>query len=322
MLNSCRFLATLLLTALTTVALAQSSPYPNKTIRMLVGFPPGGISDVLARAVSAKLSQTLGQQVVVDNRPGAGTTIAAEILAKAAPDGYTLDFVDATTQAINASLYAKLPYDTLKDFTYIGLVASTPLMLVINPSLSARSVQELIALAKTSQLNYASSGNGTTMHLAGETFKSMAGLDVVHVPYKGGAPAVVAVLSGDVAYTFSTMSATLPHVKSGKLRALGVTTSTRIGTAPEIPTVGESGLPAFEIVLYSGVIGPAGMPKEIVDRLNTELSRVVNLPDMKEMLTNSGAVPVTMSPEQFATHMRAEVVKLGKAVKESGAKAD
>jgi tripartite-type tricarboxylate transporter receptor subunit TctC len=314
-------------TAITLALLGASAfaqGYPNKPIRLVVGFTPGGVSDVLARAMSAKLSQNLGQQVVVDNRPGAGTTIASEFIAKSAPDGYTLYFCDATTHAINASLYTKLPYDSVRDFAFISLVASTPLLLVVNPALPATTVPELIALAKSraGQLNYASSGNGTIVHLAGETFKSMAGVDLVHVPYKGSAPATVAVIAGDVAFIFSTMPAALPHVKSGRLRALAVTTPARVGAVQDIPTVAESGLPAFDLTLYSGVIGPAGMPREIVERMNGELAKVVNSPEIKEFFATQGATPMASSPEQFADHMRADIVKLGKAVKASGAKAD
>jgi tripartite-type tricarboxylate transporter receptor subunit TctC len=303
-------------------AFAQS--YPNKPIRLVVGFTPGGVSDVLARAMSAKLSQNLGQQVVVDNRPGAGTTIASEFIAKSVPDGYTFYFCDATTHAINASLYTKLPYDSVRDFAFISLVASTPLLLVVNAALPVKSVPELIALAKSraGQLNYASSGNGTIVHLAGESFKTMAGIDLLHVPYKGSAPATVAVIAGDVAFIFSTMPAALPHVKSGKLRALAVTTPARVGAVQDIPTVAESGLPAFDLTLYSGVIGPAGMPREIVERMNGELAKVVNSPEIKEFFATQGATPMASSPEQFADHMRADIVKLGKAVKASGAKAD
>ncbi len=310
------------LVILSASAFAQS--YPNKTIRLVVGFTPGGVSDVLARAMSAKLSQNLGQQVVVDNRPGAGTTIASELIAKSAPDGYTLYFCDATTHAINASLYTKLPYDSVRDFSFISLVASTPLLLVVNPALPAKTVPELIALAKSraGELNYASSGNGTIVHLAGETFKSMAGVDLLHVPYKGSAPATVAVIAGDVAFIFSTMPAALPHVKSGKLRALAVTTPARVGAVQDIPTVAESGLPAFDLTLYSGVIGPAGIPREVVERMNGELAKVVNSPEVKEFFASQGATPMASSPEQFADHMRADIVKLGKAVKASGAKAD
>ena len=317
-----RALIALILSIFSSGAFAQG--YPNKTIRLVVGFPPGGVSDVLSRAMSAKLSQNLGQQVVVDNRPGAGTTIASEFVAKSAPDGHTLYFCDATSHAINATLYGKLPYDSVRDFTYISLVASTPLLLVVNPALPAKSVPELIALAKAraGQLNYASSGNGTIVHLAGESFKTMAGVDLLHVPYKGSAPAAVAVLAGDVAFTFSTMPAALPHVKSGRLRALAVTTPARVAAVQDIPTVAESGLPAFDLTLYSGVIGPAGLPREIVERVNGELARVVNLPDIKEFFASQGATPMTSTPEEFARHMRADIVKLGKAVRDSGAKAD
>jgi len=317
-----RAFASIVLAILSASAFAQG--YPNKPIRLVVGFTPGGVSDVLARAISARLSQNIGHQVVVDNRPGAGTTIASEFIAKSAPDGYTLYFCDATTHAINASLYTRLPYDSVRDFAFIGLVASTPLLLVVNPALPARTVPELIALAKSraGQLNYASSGNGTIVHLAGETFKTMAGIDLLHVPYKGSAPATVAVIAGDVAFIFSTMPAALPHVKSGKLRALAVTTPARVAAVQDIPTVAESGLPAFDLTLYSGVIGPAGMPREIVERVNGELAKVVNSPEIREFFATQGATPMASSPEQFAEHMRADIVKLGKAVKASGAKAD
>ena len=317
-----RALTAVAFAVLSTSAFAQS--YPNKPIRLVVGFTPGGVSDVLARAMSVRLSQNLGQQVVVDNRPGAGTTIASEFIAKSAPDGYTLYFCDATTHAINASLYTRLPYDSVKDFAFISLVASTPLLLVVNPALPAKTVPELIALAKSraGQLNYASSGNGTIVHLAGETFKSMAGVDLLHVPYKGSAPATVAVIAGDVAFIFSTMPAALPHVKSGKLRALAVTTPARVAAVQDIPTVAESGLPAFDLTLYSGVIGPAGMPREIVERMNGELAKVVQSTETREFFATQGATPMASSPEQFADHMRSDIVKLGKAVRASGAKAD
>jgi tripartite-type tricarboxylate transporter receptor subunit TctC len=303
---------------------ASAQSYPNKTIRLVVGFTPGGVSDVLARAMSARLSQNFGQQVVVDNRPGAGTTIASEIIAKSAPDGYTLYFADATTHAINATLYRKLPYDSLKDFTYISLVASTPLLLVVNPALPAHSVAELIALAKSKpgQLNYASSGTGTIVHLAGEMFKTLAHVEMVHVPYKGSSPAVTAVMAGDVALLFSSMPAALPFAKSGKLRALAVTTPERVAAVQEVPTIAESGFPGFELVLYNGLVGPAGLHKDVVDRIHDELAKVLVLPDMKEFFATQGATPITSTSEQFTAHMRAEIAKLGKAVKDSGAQAD
>src|SRR2546428_3622874 len=257
--------------ALAALALALSSAqvsaqgYPNRPIRLVVGFPPGGVSDVLSRAISAKLSQTLGQQVVVDTRPGAGTTIASEFVARSTPDGYTLYFCAATSHAINASLYRTLPYDSLKDFTYISLLASTPLLLVVNAALPAKSVLELIALAKAraGQLNYASSGTGTIVHLAGESFKTMAGVGLLHVPYKGSAPATLAGIAGGVVFIFSTMPAAPPHVKSGKLRPPPATTPARLAAVQDIPTLAEPALPGFDLVLYSGVIGPAGLAREI-----------------------------------------------------------
>jgi len=260
----------------------------------------------------------------VDNRPGAGTTIASEFVAKSAPDGYTLYFCDATTHAINASLYRKLPYDSLQDFTYISLLASTPLLLVVNAALPAKSVPELIALAKSraGKLNYASSGNGTIVHLAGESFKTMAGVDLLHVPYKGSAPATLAVIAGDVSIIFSTMPAALPHVKSGKLRALAVTTPARVAAVQDIPTLAEAALPGFDLVLYSGVIGPAGIPGETAGRIGAEFEKVINSPEIRDFFGTQGATPMTSTPAQFAAHMRAEVAKLGKMVKDSGAKAD
>ena len=317
-----RMLAAVFLAFFSAGAFAQG--YPNRPIHLVVGFTPGGVSDVLARAISAKLSQNLGQQVVVDNRPGAGTTIASEYIAKSAPDGYTLYFCDATTHAINASLYRKLPYDSLKDFTYISLLASTPLLLVVNAALPAKSVPELIALAKArpGQLNYASSGTGTIVHLAGESFKTMAGVDLLHVPYKGSAPATVAVIAGEVAFIFSTMPAALPHVKSGKLRALAVTTPARVAAVQDIPTLAEAALPGFDLVLYSGLIGPAGMAREVVERANAEFAKVIDSPEIRDFFATQGATPMMSTPEQFSAHIRAEVVKLGKMVRDSGAKAD
>ena len=314
--------AALALALFSAQVLAQG--YPNRSIRLVVGFPPGGVSDVLSRAISARVSQNIGHQMVVDNRPGAGTTIASEFVAKSAPDGYTLYFCDATTHAINASLYRKLPYDSLQDFTYISLLASTPLLLVVNAALPAKSVPELIALAKSraGKLNYASSGNGTIVHLAGESFKTMAGVDLLHVPYKGSAPATLAVIAGDVSIIFSTMPAALPHVKSGKLRALAVTTPARVAAVQDIPTLAEAALPGFDLVLYSGVIGPAGIPGEIVGRINAEFAKVINSPEIRDFFGTQGATPMTSTPAQFAAHMRAEVAKLGKMVKDSGAKAD
>ena len=298
--------------------------FPNKSIRLVVGFTAGGISDVLARALGARLSAQVGQQVVVDNRAGAGTTIAGEIVAKSPPDGYTLFMQDMTTHAINASLYKKLPYDTVKDFTPITLVAASPLMLVVHPSLPVKSIKELIALgkAKPGQIPFASSGNGTILHLAAETFKTMAGIDMIHVPYKGSSQAVQALLAGEVAVTFSTMPPALTNVKAGRLRALGVTTPRRNAAAPDVPTVAEAGLKGFDVVLYSGVLGPARLPAAIVNKLNAEFIRAVNAPEVKTVYASLGVDAITDTPAEFAAHIAADIAKLGQAVRAAGAHAD
>ncbi len=298
--------------------------YPAKPIRLVLGFPPGGISDVLARALGLRLGSQMNQQVVVDNRTGAGTTIASEVVAKSPPDGYTLFLQDMTTHAINASLYKKLPYDTVRDFTPITLVASSPLMLVVHPSLPVKSLKELIALAKSrpGQIPYASSGNGTILHLSGEMFKTMAGVDLIHVPYKGSAPAVQALLAGEVALVFSTMPPAVTNVKAGRIRALAVTTPKRNAAAPNVPTLSEAGLTGFDIVLYSGVIGPAGLPAAVVGKLNAELTRAVNSPEVKTVYDSLGVDPLTSTPEQFAAHLNGEIEKLGRAVRAAGARVD
>src|ERR671915_955346 len=246
-------------------ALAQSD-YPNKPVRLVVSFAAGGISDVLARALAIPLSRQLGQQVVVENKPGAGTTIAGDFIARSPADGYTVWLQDVTTHAINVNLYSKLPYDSLRDFSYIAMVASTPLMLVVHPSTPAANVRELIALLKASpgKYSYGSSGNGTIVHLSAEMLKSSAGVDVLHVPYKGSNPATAAILGGEVTFVFSTMPPAISNMKAGKLRALAVTTPKRSAAAPEVPTMIEAGLPSFEIVLYSGVLAPKGMERALV----------------------------------------------------------
>ncbi len=319
-----RLLAALCLISWSGITFAQAD-YPTKPIRLVVGFAAGGISDVLARALAAKLSQNLGQQMIVDNKPGAGTTIAGDLMAKSAPDGYTLWLHDITTHAINASLYAKLPYDSLKDFTPIALVASTPLMLVVHPSTPARNVQELIGLlkARPGHYSYGSSGNGTIVHLSAEMLKAAAGgLNVVHVPYKGSAPATVAILGGEVSFVFSTMPPAVSNVKGGKLRALAVTTPRRSAAAPEVPTMIEAGLPGFEIVLYSGILGPAGMNPAMVRRLNAEFAKVVRDPDIRTVYENIGADPISNTPEEFRAMMAGEIAKLAPVVRASGARID
>lgn len=301
----------------------QAQTYPNKPVRVIVPFPPGGISDVLARTMAQHLSGATGQQFIVENRPGAGTTIAGDFVAKSAPDGYTIYFIDMTTHAINATLYTRLPYDSVKDFTQIAMVAQTPLILLVHPSLPVKSVKELIAFAKArpDQIAYASSGNGTILHLSGETLKSMSGIRMVHIPYKGSSPAVAALLGGEVAVTFSTTPPALPHVQAGKLRALAVTSLKRSTLLPDVPAMSET-LKGFDIVLYNGIMGPAGIPREIVNRLNAELAKMLASPKIKEAWAKQGADAVTMTPEQVTEHLRSDIAKLGKMVKAAGAKVD
>ena len=304
-------------------ALAQAD-FPSKSIRLVVGFPPGGISDVLGRAIAARLTQSLGQQVVVDNRAGAGTTIASDIVARAPADGYTLFMQDVTTHAINASLYRKLPYDSVKDFTGVSLVAFTPLMLVVHPSLPVKNVKELIALAKArpGQIAYGSSGNGTILHLSAEYFNSVAGTKMIHVPYKGSAPAVQALLGGEVALVFSSMPPAIAAMKAGRVRALGVTTPRRVEAAPEVPTISESGLKGYEIVLYSGILGPGNLPAGVTAKLNAELTKLVGAADFRQTLLTAGAEGMTSRPEEFRPFLEREIAKLARIVKESGAKVD
>jgi tripartite-type tricarboxylate transporter receptor subunit TctC len=290
----------------------------------VVSFSAGGISDVLARALAIPLSRQLGQQVIVENKPGAGTTIASDYIAKQAPDGYTIWLQDITTHAINVALYSKLPYDSIKDFSYIAMVASTPLMLVVHPSTQANSVRELLALLKANpgKYSYGSSGNGTIVHLAGEMLKSAAGVDVLHVPYKGSNPATQAILAGEVSFVFSTMPPAISNAKAGKLRALGVTTPKRVDAAPEIPTMIEAGLRDFDIVLYSGIMGPKGMDRGLINRLNAEFAKVVQAPEIKNVYEKIGADPIAMTPQAFEKATEVEIAKLAPIVKASGAKVD
>jgi tripartite-type tricarboxylate transporter receptor subunit TctC len=310
--------------ALAMTPAAAQSDYPSKSMRLVHGFTAGGISDVLARSIGARLTTSLGQQVVVDPRPGAGTTIASEQIARSPGDGYTLFLQDITTHAINASLYRRLPYDSVRDFTPVTLIAATPLILVIHPSLPVKSVKELIALSRKhpNDISFGSSGNGTIVHLAGEMLNAMADIRIVHVPYKGSPQAITGLLGGEIALLFATMPPALPMVAAGKLRALGVTTPQRTGAAPEVPTMKEAGLKDFELVLYSGILVPRGVPRPVVDRLNAEFGKAVSSPDVQNVYSKVGAVPVTSTPEELAAHIRSEMIKLGKLVQLSGARVD
>jgi tripartite-type tricarboxylate transporter receptor subunit TctC len=303
-------------------ALAQA--WPSKPIKYVVPFAPGGTTDILARTVGEKLSIALGQPVVVENKPGAGGGVGADFTAKAAPDGYTIMGGTISTHAINASLYSNLPYDPVKDFAAITMIARVPNLLVINPGIPAKNVAELIALMKANpgKYTFASSGNGTSQHLSGELFKSMAGVDMQHIPYKGSPPALQDVVGGQVSMTFDNITTAWPLAKAGKLRPLAVTTAKRSSVAPEVPTLAESGLPGFEIGSWQGVFAPAGTPPEIVKRLNAEIVKILNMPDVKEKLIGLGAEPVGDTPEQFSAYVKTEVVKWSDIVKKSGAKVD
>lgn len=304
-------------------ALAQSA-YPDKPIRLVHGFTAGGISDVLARAIGAKLSISLGQQVVVESRPGAGTTIASQLVAKAPSDGYTLFLQDITTHAINASLYRRLPYDSVRDFTPVTLIAATPLILVVHPSLPVRTVKELIALGKRkpNEISFGSSGNGTIVHLAGEMLKVMADVRLLHVPYKGSPQAIAGLLGGEIGMLFSTMPPAVPMIEAGKLRALAVTTPQRTAAVPQVPTMKEAALKDFELVLFSGILAPRDLPRAVVDKLNAAFANAVRAPEVQSIYAKVGAQPLTNSPEAFAAHIHSEMIKLGRLVKLSGAHVD
>jgi tripartite-type tricarboxylate transporter receptor subunit TctC len=317
-----RLLAALLLGCLPLTMPAQGV-YPNKPIRMIVPYPPGGPTDVLGRIVAQKLSESLGQQVVVENRPGASGMIGSELVAKAAPDGYTL-LTNASIHVINPSLYPKMNFDALRDFVPVSLIAQVPLILVVHPGLPAQSVQELIALGKAqpNRLNFGSSGNAAAPHLAGESFKIATGVQMQHVPYKGSAPALTDLIGGQVQLIFDSMPSAMPHVKSGKIRALAVTTAKRSPAVPDLPTVAESGVPGFDISTWYGVWAPAGTPKEIVNRVAAEMAKALQQAAVRERLAALGAEPVGNTPDEFAAYCQAELAKWAKIVRESGARAD
>jgi tripartite-type tricarboxylate transporter receptor subunit TctC len=311
-----------LVTCIAFGALAQG--YPNRSIRLVVPFPAAGTTDILARAVAQKLTESLGQSVVVDNRPGAAGNIGSDLVAKSSPDGYTLLMGTVGTHAINPSLYSKMPYDHLKDFVPVVLVAGVPNVLVVNPALPINSVADLIKLAKDKPgtINFASSGSGTSIHLSGELFKTMAGVDMTHVPYKGSAPALTDLMGGQVQIMFDNLPSSLAQIKAGKLRAVAVTSMNRAPALPNVPTINESGLPGFEASSWFGVLAPAGTPAPIVARINAEVNKWLQSADAREKLLGQGAEAAGGSPEQFATFIRAETEKWAKVVKASGAKVD
>ncbi len=314
-------LTAIVLAAIPVIAAAQS--YPAKPIRIIVPFPPGAFNDTLGRTIAAKFSDGGFGQAVVDNRPGAGSTIGADLAAKSPPDGYTLLIV-AVPFAVNATLYTRLPYNTERDFAPILFAGSTPNMLVVHPSLPVKSVQELVALAKArpGQLDYASTGAGSSNHMSMELFKMMTKTDILHVPYKGSAPALTDLMGGHVMMIFDNTPNVLPHVKTGRMRGIAVTSLRRSALAPEMPTVDESGVPGYEVLVWFGVVGPAGIPREIVAKLNTEINRILQLPDVRERFQAGGVDPVGGPAEKFGEHLKTEIAKWGRVVKATGARVD
>jgi len=303
-------------------ALAQN--YPTRVVRVVVPQAPGAQSELFARMLGQKLGESLGQSVINDPRPGAGGAIGAEVAARAAPDGYTLLFGTNSTHGSNPALYARLPYDPVRDFAPIALTVGMPYVLSVHPSLPVTSLKQLIAFAKSKpgQLYYASAGNGSTHHLSGELLSSMARINIVHVPYKGGPPATAATVGGEVSMLFNTVGSVQPSVKSGRLRALAVTTTSRSGALPDVPTMAEAGLPGFEMQSWFGLLAPAGTPRPIISRLNAETIKALNTPEMKSAIATMGANLMSGSPEQFADHIKSEIGRIGEIVKAAGIKTE
>jgi len=305
-------------------AWAQASGYPDRPLRLIVPFPPGGGNDILARTVGQRLSQVVGQQIVVDNRGGAGGEIGATLATSAAPDGYTLFLGSLDNLAHNPALKPKLPYDPVKDFAPISLLANSAFILAVNPALPARSVKELVALAKASpgKLNYASAGLGSSLHMTAELFKYASGIDIVHVAYKGTAPAITELIAGQTQLIFSTMPPALPHVKTGKLRALGVTTAKRVAAASEVPTIAEAGVAGFDVSNWQGIVVPVNTPASIVRRLNRDVLATLKLPGMSEALAAQGLESAGGAPAQFGALIKSEVEKYRKVVQAAGIRID
>jgi tripartite-type tricarboxylate transporter receptor subunit TctC len=311
------------LTFAASLAIGQA-PYPSKPIRLVVPFPPGGTTDILARAVAKRLTETWGQQVIVDNRPGAGGNIGADLVAKAAPDGYTLLMGTVGTQAINPGLYARMPYDAQRDFAPVILVGGVPNVLEVNPLVPVHTVRELIAYARANpgKLNFASSGNGTSIHLSGELFKAMTGVAMTHVPYKGSAPALADLVGGQVQLMFDNLPSSLGLIKGGRLRAIAVTSAARAAALPDVPTIAEAGVPGYEAASWFGVLAPAKTPVPIVDRLNATIGAWLATPGAKAQLQAEGAVAAGGTPAEFARFIARETAKWARVVKMSGARTD
>jgi tripartite-type tricarboxylate transporter receptor subunit TctC len=305
-------------------ALAQAASYPNRPIRIVVPFPVGGIADTFSRTIAIKLTEVWGQPVVVENKTGAGGNIGAELVAKSAPDGYTLVMGNIGSHAVNVSLFKNIPFDPIKDFVPIAHVLDAEGLLVVNPSVTANSVREILEMARAQpgKLSYASGGLGTTSHLAGELFKSTAKVDIVHVPYKGNSPAITDLLGGQTQMSFATMPTVLPHVKAGKLRAIASIGLARTVALPDVPTVAESGLPGFEVSNWIGLFAPAGTPPDIVAKLNAEVQKIMRSPDVQKRLEAEGARFIPTTPGQFAAFQKDELVKWAKIIKDANIKAE
>ena len=316
-----RFLTACFVLVFSSAAMAQSD-YPNRPLRLVVTVPPGGAADFIARLVGGKLSESLGQPVLVENRGGAGGTIAADAVAKAAADGYTVLQNSITTHGVGPHLYSKLPYDPVKDFTPVSGLALLPLIMAVNAELPARSVNEVIAYAKSNPVNFASSGNGGAPHMAAELFKSVTGAPLTHVPYKGSGPAVADLVGGRVQIMFDAAPSLIAHIRSGRLRVLAAASAERNRLLPEVPTFGELGYPKVAVSLWYGLLAPAGTPTPIVEKLNREVAKALGSPDVREKLLAQGAEPMPGSPDAFASFMQQEMAKWAPVVKQAGVKLD
>jgi tripartite-type tricarboxylate transporter receptor subunit TctC len=299
-------------------SLSHSQTFPNRPIRFVMAYPPGGSSDVLARPIANEMTKSLGQSVVLDYKPGAGSTIGADHVAKSAPDGYTIVML-LTAHAVNATLMPKLPYDTVKDFAPITLAAVAPLVVEVNDKSPIKTLRELIAAGKSSRkLNYGSAGTGNTSHLAVEFFKSTVGMEATHIPYKGSAPSIIGLLGGETDFMFDAIGSSLPQIQSGKFRAIAVTSATRAAVLPNVPTVAEAGVPGFDVSVWYGIFAAAGTPQPIVQRLNAEINRAMRVPEVKELIERSGYQVVGTTPAELDRHVRSEITRWAKVIKEAG----